>query len=83
MVDKRDILNIQGRGDNKTFARILLPKNAIVSPQNNQKVIEYPNYKIVEVYITTRNLETSRTTISYTLPNPNCDNYTYKFFKQP
>ncbi|MDR2640203.1 MAG: hypothetical protein LBC61_02485 [Candidatus Peribacteria bacterium] len=62
---------------------MLLPKNAIVSLQDNQKVIEYDNYKIVELYVKTQNLETSKTTISYVLLNPKCEEYSYKFFKQP
>jgi hypothetical protein len=81
--NKRDILNIQGKGDNKSYVRILIPKNTIVQTAKNQNVYDYWNYKILELYITTQNLETSKTTISYTISNPDCQKYTYKFFKQP
>ncbi|MDR3150826.1 MAG: hypothetical protein LBU14_04445 [Candidatus Peribacteria bacterium] len=63
--------------------RILVPKNVVIELQKNQEVHEYANYKMIELYITTQNLETSKTTISYTLPNPSCKKYTYKFLKQP
>ncbi|NVP17720.1 DUF4012 domain-containing protein [Candidatus Gracilibacteria bacterium] len=83
VVNKTDILNIQGRGINKSFTRILLPKNALVNISSGQKVYEMENYKVVELYINTEKLETSLNTISYVLKNPNCTPYTYKFFKQP
>jgi hypothetical protein len=83
VTNKRDILNIQWKWDNKSYVRVLIPKDTIVQTQNNQKVYEYENYKVVELYITTQNLETSRNSISYTILNPNCEKYSYKFFKQP
>lgn len=83
VANKTDILNIQWRWINKSFTRILLPKNAIVSEKKWQKVYEMENYKIVELYINTEKLETSLNSISYVLENPNCSDYTYKFFKQP
>ena len=61
----------------------MIPKNAIVNLQKNQKEYEFDTYKIVELYIDTEKLETSLNSISYVIDNPNCDKYTYKFFKQP
>lgn len=83
ITNKTDILNIQWRGDNKSYVRVLLPRYAIVEPKQNQMVFEFNNYKIVELYITTQKLETSKNVIEYTIPNPNCADYSYKFFKQP
>lgn len=80
---KNDILNIQWRWKNKSYVRVLIPKNAIVNLQKNQKEYEFDTYKIVELYIDTEKLETSLNSISYVIDNPNCDKYTYKFFKQP
>jgi len=80
---KNDILNIQWRWKNKSYVRVLIPKNAVVNLQKNQKEFEFDTYKIVELYIDTEKLETSLNTISYVIDNPNCDKYTYKFFKQP
>lgn len=80
---KNDILNIQWRWKNRSYVRVLIPKNAIVNLQKNQKEYEFDTYKIVELYIDTEKLETSLNSISYVIDNPNCDKYTYKFFKQP
>jgi len=80
---KKDILNIQWRGDNKSYLRVLVPKNSTVYPSNNQRVFNFLNYKIVELYTHTRNLETSKYTIRYNIKNPNCEDYSYKFLKQP
>lgn len=80
---KNDILNIQWRWENKSYVRVLIPKNAIVNLQKNQKEYEFDTYKIVELYIDTEKLETSLNSISYVIDNSNCDKYTYKFFKQP
>ncbi|MDD2907364.1 MAG: DUF4012 domain-containing protein [Candidatus Gracilibacteria bacterium] len=82
IVNKTDILNIQGRGDNKSYVRVIIPKNTSVNLAKGQKVIDYDNYKIVELYINTEKLETSLNTISYIIDNPSCEKYTYKFFKQ-
>lgn len=79
---KRDILNIQWRGDNKSYLRVLIPKNSEVLPSVWQTVYDYDNYKVVELYVTTQKLETSKNIIQYTIKNPECDDYSYKFFKQ-
>lgn len=83
ITNKTDILNIQWRWDNKSYLRVLIPKYAQVNLKYNQKLIEEKYYNIVETYITTRKLETTKTIIEYNIPNPNCHNYSYKFFKQP
>ncbi len=81
--NKNDILNIQWRWQNRSYVRVLLPKNAIINIDKNQKIYDFDTYKIVELYINTDKLETSLNSVSYTINNPNCDKYTYKFFKQP
>ena len=83
IIDKTDILNIQWKADNKSFLRVLLPKNTVVFPSENQKVYEYDKYKILELYTYTRNLETSHYTINYNVINDKCEDYSYKFLKQP
>ena len=45
---REDIINIQWKGDNKSYLRILLPKEAKVSLWEWQKVTEYEKYKILE-----------------------------------
>jgi len=80
---KNDILNIQWRWENKSYVRVLIPKNTVINLQKNQKEYEFDTYKIVELYIDTEKLETSLNSISYMIQNPNCEKYTYKFFKQP
>ncbi len=81
--NKNNILNIQWRWENKSYLRIIIPKNAKINLEKWQNVIEYDNYKIVELYTKTEKLETSLNTISYELENPDCEKYSYKFFKQP
>lgn len=80
---KNDILNIQWRGQNRSYVRILIPSSAEVILDKNQTLYDMWKYKIIELYINTEKLETSLTTINYTINNPNCDKYSYKFFKQP
>ena len=81
--EKTDILNIQWRGTNKSYLRLMIPKNAEVYPEPGQNVIEYNNYKIVELYVATEKLQTSKNSVQYTIKNPECKPYSYKFFKQP
>ena len=61
----------------------MIPKNTEVFPMEWQKVLEYEKYKIVELYISTQKLETSKRTIQYIVKNNECKEYSYKFFKQP
>lgn len=81
--DESDILNIQGLWENKSFLRILIPKNASVYPYWNQIVQETENYKIVEFYTNTKSSKTSNYSIKYRLKNPKCSDYNYKIYKQP
>ncbi len=81
--DKLDILNIQWRGDNKSYLRILLPKNIEVNLQDWQTFIEYDKYNIISLYTYVRKMETGTNTINYRILNPDCIDYSYKYYKQP
>ena len=75
-------LFIQGLWPNKQFVRIVIPKAAVI---NNKNVIvkEYDTIKVVEFYIDTPRFESSYFVLSYTLDNPDCEEYNYVFYKQP
>lgn len=78
-----DVLNIQWRWDNKSYLRIVLPKNIIHFDSPWQKLIEFQDYNILEMYTNTSRFETSRDIIRYNIINPDCKDYSFKFFKQP
>ncbi len=80
---KSDILNIQWLSDNKSFLRILIPKNTEVSLSRWQRLEIYNDYKIIEFYTKTPSGLKSSYSISYKLKNPKCKPYNYKFIKQP
>lgn len=78
-----DIINIQGKWYNRSYLRILIPKNSEVILGEWQKVSETENYKIIELYTLTKPWETINYSINYILKNNDCKKYTYKFYKQP
>lgn len=78
-----DIINIQWRWDNKSYLRVLVPKNAEVKLKEWQKLKEDENYKIIELYTETKAWQTSSYDVEYKLKNKSCMPYSYKFFKQP
>lgn len=77
-----DIINIQWKWDNKSYLRVLLPKEADVKILKWQKVYDYENYKIVELYTETKAWQTKSYDVNYILKNNSCKKYSYKFFKQ-
>lgn len=82
VTDKTDILNIQWRGDNYSYTRIVLPKDIELELKEWWNLYKYDDFNVLELYILTRKLETSKTIINYKLINNNCNKYTYKFYKQ-
>ncbi|MBS9775317.1 DUF4012 domain-containing protein [Candidatus Gracilibacteria bacterium] len=80
---KEDIKNIQGKGENKAFLRVLIPLNAVVQAQRGQIVVTKKDYKIVELFTKTPAGKKSNYSITYNIFNPKCKEYTYKFYKQP
>ena len=83
MKNIEDIINIQWRWDNRSFFRILLPKNSEVKLLDWQNLIENEKYKTLELYTRTKAWETTDYEINYVLKNKDCKDYSYKFFKQP
>ena len=81
--NRENIINIQWRWDNKSFTRILLPRWVIVKEKPNLKVSYHPKLTVVEIYMTTRLRETNSYELEYTIANKKCDNYSFKFYKQP
>lgn len=78
-----DIINIQWKWFNRSFLRVLVPKEASISLLDWQNITENEKYKIVNLYTLTKAWQTSNYDIKYRLNNIDCKNYSYKFFKQP
>lgn len=81
--DKENALNIQWTGDNNQFVRLVIPKKAIIKANKNINIVEWDKTKVLEFFIKTKKLETTNFFIEYNLPNKNCKNYDYTFYKQP
>lgn len=78
-----NILQIQGMWDNWQYIKVLLPKNAIIKEDKKYKIEETPQTKAVTFYIKTKRFEKQSVTINYSIPNKNCEAYTYSLYKQP
>ena len=82
-VTDKNILFMQWKTDNKSYVRVLLPKNAIIEKNKNISISELDNHQLVEFYTNTRRLEKVSQVINYTLPNKSCEEYSFKLYKQP
>jgi hypothetical protein len=58
-----------------------MPKDAIIKNEN-VKVLNYPNTRVVEFYMDTPRFESSYFVLNYLIPNKECNSYTYNFYKQ-
>ncbi len=76
-----DLINISWAWENKSYTKILIPKNAIIKP-NWYKVIDEKNYKIAEKLIKLKSWEKKYFEIFYKIENINCDKQNYKIYKQ-
>ena len=77
-----DLMNIQGRGENKQFIRVVLPKNAIIENWDILKEKSHDKYKVVSFYMNVLPKENKNFIIKYKIPNYSCNNYSYIFYKQ-
>ena len=82
-INDNNILFIQWKAENKQFIQVVLPKNSIINKKEFFDIREKNNTKIIQFYTTTRRLESINHTIEYSLPNPECTPYDFKFYKQP
>lgn len=82
-VDINTLLDIQWKWLNKQYIRVLIPKNAQVIQNKNITITDFPEYKEVSFYLDTNTFFESNYRFEYTIPNPECKNYTYNFIKQP
>lgn len=76
------LLNIQWNSANKQFVRILLPKNAEIQWFNWATINSFNNSSYIDFYMFTNPWETKSYDIKYTLKNPECRKYDFKFYKQ-
>ena len=80
---RKDILNIQWKWVNKTYVRVILPKNAVIKPKKWMNINKYEKSIVVDFYMNTSPLETTNFNIQYKIINNDCLNYNYKIYKQP
>ena len=80
---RQDVINIQWKGTNKSFVRVLLPEWVDVQEQPGLKIYNYPSTTVVEYYSDTRLLESTHFDLIYKIPNKECKPYSYKLYKQP
>ena len=78
----KNILFIQWKANNKSYVRVLLPKDAIIKKNKDITISEYKNHKLVEFYTETRRFNTSSNTIEYSIKNESCDDYNFALYKQ-
>jgi len=82
-ISSKKTLEIQWSWDNYQFVRVILPQEAIVSPQENISIRDYGKRRGVEFYIRTQPTQTVDFSFKYTLPNKECRAYDYMLYKQP
>lgn len=89
IIDAYDIPNrtslaqIQWNGPNKSYIRVLLPKDAVIQKNSKITVIQHPSVQEVNFFMTTQRLETRDFNIYYRLENPDCQDYDFVLYHQP
>ncbi|MCH8518319.1 DUF4012 domain-containing protein [Candidatus Gracilibacteria bacterium] len=78
-----ELMYIQGMGRNRQFVRYLLPPEATVVGLDSGEAVNYGSRKGIEFFLETPLLQTSRFHFSYTLQNPECQEYSLIHYKQP
>lgn len=73
---------IQWTWRNRQYIKVMLPKNAIIKENKNYVIEETPTVKYVNFYMQTNRFQTMTMKIDYTLPNLNCEKYTFNLYKQ-
>lgn len=79
----QNLLNISWAGENISYLRFLIPKNAVFFQKEWQKLIKKDNYSIIELKTNTKSWERSNYNIAYYIENKDCKQYNYRFIKQP
>lgn len=81
-IDIDQTLSIQWKAENKQFVRVYIPKNAIISPREDYEVIQTDDKKEIRFYLNTPLSTTRDFEFFYQIPNPECREYEFQFFKQ-
>ena len=74
--NKQKILEIEGNWENRQYIRIILPKNSIIW-KNNKKT------KLIDFFTKLSVREEKTYNFSYKIKNIDCENYSFKLYKQP
>ena len=77
-----DLINIQWAWVNKSFIRILFPKNAIIEKKEGLEIKYFKYFSYVDFYSETKPWEKSSYNIIYKLENNECETYDFKLYKQ-
>lgn len=81
-VDLKNQILIQWKWENRQFVRVLIPKNAEIL-NNNLTQKRKNNYKEIQFYMYTKPGQKTEKEIKYEIKNEKCEEYSYKFYKQP
>lgn len=81
-----DLINISWAGDNKSYTKVIIPKNAVIDEnkiKNNwYKVFNHKWYKTVEKLLTTKSWEESFFEFNYIIKDLDCNKQNLKIYKQ-
>ncbi len=78
-----NLLNIQWEWNNKQYIRFILPKNTLISANNNFTISKNNNSNLIETYTNIKAWNSKTIKISYNLLNKTCNNYNFTLIKQP
>ncbi len=83
-ISGENLLSIQWAWDNYQYVRVMLPKDAIISPQKDiVNIVDHNRGKTVEFYMKTSAGSETSYLIDYEIPNLDCRPYDFKLVKQP
>lgn len=82
-ISSESLLEIQWASRNRQYVRVLLPDDAVIIPENNYELVDYWARKGIEFFLDTQQQQVSLFSFSYILANPDCNEYDFKFYKQP
>ena len=81
-----DLLNIAWKWINKSYTKVIIPKDAIIDIDNLKKywyiLVEEENYKTVEKLLITKSWKQSYFELNYRLDDINCKKQNIKLYKQ-
>lgn len=81
-LDTPNLFEIQWAARNRQFVRIILPNAAIIQEQEGTEIVDYGSRKWIEFFLETPEQQAAYYDFSYTLENPECQQYDFTLYKQ-